>query len=624
MVNVHRRLVSPCSISALILTSCSLVACGSDDGGNSDGSGDNDPVSVGPDAGGDVSGLPDVLPGDTTTADTGGPVVDLPPCTSSADCRGGYVCEDNFCREACSDSDPCRGVQSICNSEAGLCGECDGDADCDNGRGCDRGLCNGGCTSDAACGAGNICVDGGCTPTLCTPGAVSCDGTFLIECDERGASSTSVNCADECVDDGFGCACVDNACTARLCTPGTGRCVGSGAQTCLPDGSGYASVVPCDGDETCIGGACLSASCEANSSTCSGNVVVACSGAGFPEPGQDCSATGTLCREEGGRAACQSPVCIPDSRRCSDSTSVAVCDSLGSSETVQPCEGTNICEAGVCVPPATTECATPSIECQLMEASSGPEGEALPLGYYVQCLGSASGGSWTVDRFNYSMASRPALSLATIQRQSASSVYIVADESGEYRVNLRITDASGAPGCEVAVDSVVVPEVVEPDNALRIEVTWSAVVPTGGAQADIDLHLLWNGSGTCWGSEAGDCHWKAKNPDWGVIGDTSDNPAMLEDDLNSGGPEVIQFNEPLAGELYTIGVHGYGDNGSGVATVTVNAYVGGILSYTRTRSIAKWEFWRVASYNAATEAFVTIDTIQTGTSSTLPTTLTCP
>lgn len=623
MVNLATRLV-PQLLCAISLIATAAPGCGSDNNASDNRSGSGDVVDIIPDALGDVSGMADTGSTDANSPDSGGPSIDLPPCNTSADCRGGYVCDEQRCREACSESDPCRGVPSICNSESGLCGQCNSDAECTNGRACERGLCDGGCTSDAACGAGNICLDGTCTDTVCEPGTTRCDGVFLLQCDSRGASTERFDCTDQCVDAGFGCSCIQSECAPRSCTPDTGRCVGAGAQTCLPDGSGFDTLVPCLDGQTCIGGQCLSSSCEPGTVSCSGNVIVACSSAGLPEPGTDCSETGALCIESGGRASCQAPFCTPDGRRCLSDTTVGVCDALGASEDEQACGPDQRCQDGVCVDEPTSTCATPRLDCRLVETGRGPDGEPAPLGYVIECDGAAEGGSAVVDQFVYALSAQPAGSAASVRRLRPDLAAVVPDQYGDYTVSLRITDRAGAPGCSVATDSVNVPEPELPAGALRIEVTWRASAPVAGRLSDIDIHLLRDAGAGCWNSTTDDCHWGNREPDWGRLSDPSDDPSLTQDDLDRGGPEVIEFPRPAPGETYTIGVHSYNGNENPTSAVTVTAYIDDEVAYEVTRTMTRWDFWRVASYDASTRTFTEINALQAGTSNRLEPPVPCP
>ena len=67
---------------------------------------------------------------------------------------------------------------------------------------------------------------------------------------------------------------------------------------------------------------------------------------------------------------------------------------------------------------------------------------------------------------------------------------------------------------------------------------------------DLDLHLLRGGG--IFGGE-GDCHWLNRNPDWGVVDETLDDPRLDRDDLDGLGPEIIVLARP-AEDSYLIQV----------------------------------------------------------------------
>ena len=177
-----------------------LVACGSDEGsGTPDGSGDGSGNGAG-DAGFDGGG-----------EEGGG--IDLPVCVDNLDCRGGEVCRDGLCREACGDGDPCSGPLPVCHPTLGICVECvltadcaggevcfDGtcidacgsDADCAGGQACDRatGACiDVDCVDDGDCRGGEACRGGACVPIddqVCDPDEASCEGNTLVGCTRDG------------------------------------------------------------------------------------------------------------------------------------------------------------------------------------------------------------------------------------------------------------------------------------------------------------------------------------------------------------------------------------------------------------------------------------------------------
>ena len=61
---------------------------------------------------------------------------------------------------------------------------------------------------------------------------------------------------------------------------------------------------------------------------------------------------------------------------------------------------------------------------------------------------------------------------------------------------------------------------------------------------------------------------------WGVLGETDDDPAMLEDDMPGTGPEIIEIPSPHNG-VFTVVVHDYpGSIYSETNTVTLDVRMG--------------------------------------------------
>ena len=65
------------------------------------------------------------------------------------------------------------------------------------------------------------------------------------------------------------------------------------------------------------------------------------------------------------------------------------------------------------------------------------------------------------------------------------------------------------------------------------------------------------------------------------------------------------------------GPQGFGD-------VLVTAYIDDEVAYEVTRTMTRWDFWRVASYDASTRTFTEINALQAGTSNRLEPPVPCP
>ena len=104
----------------------------------------------------------------------------------------------------------------------------------------------------------------------------------------------------------------------------------------------------------------------------------------------------------------------------------------------------------------------------------------------------------------------------------------------------------------------------------------------------MDLHMTYNGGAY---NSPNDCYFgNCKNPfsplDWGVIGDTTDNPVLDLDDISGTGPENINMGSPSSG-TYTVVVHDYPSSSfPGGNSVTVTIFLGGAQVWTDTRVIS--------------------------------------
>ncbi len=107
------------------------------------------------------------------------------------------------------------------------------------------------------CNSGDVCADGNClTPTPCTAGAtLGCDGfSAEIHCNAAGTATFKTPCTGQQL-------CIDGKCQTTACTPYVPECA-SGSKTsfhtCLPDGSGYGDVTDCKAGSYCFAGKCVS------------------------------------------------------------------------------------------------------------------------------------------------------------------------------------------------------------------------------------------------------------------------------------------------------------------------------------------------------------------------------
>ena len=195
--------------------------------------------------------------------------------------------------------------------------------------------------------------------------------------------------------------------------------------------------------------------------------------------------------------------------------------------------------------------------------------------------------------YDWTLAYRPDGSAAEMPSGSMTSpnrAEFTADLAGEYVGRLVVTNDSGyrSDPCEVTL-------IAEPAEALWVEMFWES----GGD--DMDLHLLSpdasmedaDGDGLIDGLKSDqDCYYAnctvsswSEGLDWGVSGETIDDPALDLDDISETGPENINIEMPVNG-IYTVIVHDYpGSVYEPGNPVTVNIYLDGALEWTEMRVI---------------------------------------
>jgi hypothetical protein len=98
----------------------------------------------------------------------------------------------------------------------------------------------------------------------------------------------------------------------------------------------------------------------------------------------------------------------------------------------------------------------------------------------------------------------------------------------------------------------------------------------------------WN---TCSGT---DCFWDARNPDWGALGDTTDDPLSAIDCTRGCRVENINLNRPIPG-IYTVMVNQF--DGTQQPNATVRIYFKGDVVPSRewtSRMLGACDTWNVA------------------------------
>lgn len=200
-------------------------------------------------------------------------------------------------------------------------------------------------------------------------------------------------------------------------------------------------------------------------------------------------------------------------------------------------------------------------------ASMDPDGDA-PITY-----------KWTIR-------SKPLASSTTIAAPESATTEMTLDAMvpGAYEVQLDVTDSTGAKSCQPARATVV----ASPAQKLLVEMFWD------NPGTDLDLHVLRNTMALL-NTTPDDCYYQNRTPDWGVAGDTTDDPALVRDALTGYGPEVFGYVNPVDG-TYRVAVKFENDLLSSMpaSRVTVRVYLFGILKAEASRTLQqKGNVWEV-------------------------------
>ena len=126
------------------------------------------------------------------------------------------------------------------------------------------------------------------------------------------------------------------------------------------------------------------------------------------------------------------------------------------------------------------------------------------------------------------------------------------------------------------------------DEDIRVTLSWD------GLGDDFELHLIKPGGQI--NDDATDCTWTScigAGPDWGVVGDASDDPVKDVDDTGTYGPENIYYSNPEAG-TYTVMVEHWGP-GSDEADGQVTINVGGQAYASAIQNLAPQRVWTVGT-----------------------------
>ncbi len=162
--------------------------------------------------------------------------------------------------------------------------------------------------------------------------------------------------------------------------------------------------------------------------------------------------------------------------------------------------------------------------------------------------------------YSWALKASPIGSAAQPSPLNAAQAGLTLDLPGAYELALTVQDAFGCTSAPAFQEVLA-----KPAQKLLVELTWDNPL------TDLDLHLAPAGADFFGPS---DCYYAQghMHPDWGVQGDSSDDPSLDRDALVGFGPEIISYANPAPG-TYQAMAYFYSDHGaaspSTVATVRV-------------------------------------------------------
>ncbi len=188
--------------------------------------------------------------------------------------------------------------------------------------------------------------------------------------------------------------------------------------------------------------------------------------------------------------------------------------------------------------------------------------------------------------YRWTLRSKPLSSGTSIDAPTFVSTSMRLDSMvpGAYEVQLDVTDSTGVKSCAPARATVV----AAPAQKLLVELFWD------NAGTDLDLHVTRTAE-TMVGTAPDDCFFQNRAPDWGVMGDPSDDPQLVRDALTGYGPEVFGYVNPID---TTYRVHVVFNNAllstMPASTATVRVYLYGVLKAEVQKTMMKaGEKWPV-------------------------------
>lgn len=261
--------------------------------------------------------------------------------------------------------------------------------------------------------------------------------------------------------------------------------------------------------------------------------------------------------------------------------------------------------------PDTPECPVALARAKIQGASSWRQRSltALPLDTIEL---DATGSTGDITRYEWTIVSRPNGSTQRLMpSNTVAQPKLFLDLAGSYTLELLVTYDDGNFACN-SIARMSIRAV--PTEDVHIELTWNTPGDpdqTDGSGTDLDLHYL-HPQGI-WDEHPWDIFWRNPRGDWGVQGDSSDDPSLDLDDTNGAGPENITHSglEPVT---YNIGAFYYASGTLGASYVTLKVYTNGTLAFEHQDKYLPHDgtFWHAAQLTWPSGQAISVNRVYEG------------
>lgn len=245
--------------------------------------------------------------------------------------------------------------------------------------------------------------------------------------------------------------------------------------------------------------------------------------------------------------------------------------------------------------------------CPTARATVADALESVPVGATVTLSGvDSSAIDGTIDRWAWSVAAPFAAVSPFEPGAHAPTVSYRLSIAGDYTFALDVVDTAGRHACALAYRTVR----AVPTADLRVELVWTTPndpdpydegIDLG---SDLDLHLAHpyavgpdldgDGDGDAFFDLPYDVFFDNPEPRWYPTEAPSEQPQLVEDDLDGTGPEVIEASVQPGGLEPLIGIHVWDDHGFGASAAVVRVFAGGELAYESAPvTLLEDELWEV-------------------------------